>query len=336
MTSAYGWFCILALAMLWRAWREGSGRVDSMDDQRPNRRWRHTKPPPCAPHSCSPPTGPLMRAISGRPARGNARRSHFLGGRIAPLMPGSFRSQSATTSTRITSCNSVHRAVLLLRKRPRPGTTATGNRTRTAGRTLPAARRARAPPADWRHAPLGSSEHTVIHVLVGRRLPGDIAINDVLIAGVAALDHKILAGSGESRLADERGEKFLRAAGAMPRLAEGDHGIPGKGRDDVAGCRDPRQAVGRELTGGRPRASGQHRERHHEASGQGGFYRFLSNSLSGPSRSTSCTPRQSSGSEAEQRSLNGPATSGPASNCAAMTRAHTPSPCPRPGGGWPT
>ena len=27
VTSAYGWFCILALAMLWRAWREGSGRV---------------------------------------------------------------------------------------------------------------------------------------------------------------------------------------------------------------------------------------------------------------------------------------------------------------------
>ena len=25
--TAYGWFCALSLAMLWRAWREGSGRV---------------------------------------------------------------------------------------------------------------------------------------------------------------------------------------------------------------------------------------------------------------------------------------------------------------------
>ena len=24
---AYGWFCALSLAMLWRAWREGSGRI---------------------------------------------------------------------------------------------------------------------------------------------------------------------------------------------------------------------------------------------------------------------------------------------------------------------
>src|SRR6476661_8344118 len=27
VTSAYGWFWIVALAMLWRSWREGSGRV---------------------------------------------------------------------------------------------------------------------------------------------------------------------------------------------------------------------------------------------------------------------------------------------------------------------
>ena len=25
--TAYGWFCALSLAMLWRAWREGSGRI---------------------------------------------------------------------------------------------------------------------------------------------------------------------------------------------------------------------------------------------------------------------------------------------------------------------
>jgi len=118
---------------------------------------------------------------------------------------------------------------------------------------------------------------------------GNVAIDDVLIAGVAALDHEILDGSGESRLAEERGEELLRAAGAMTRLAEGDEGIAGKRRDDVAGRRDRRQAVGGQPAGGRPMAPWQLRERERGGSGESGFYRVLSHSLSGPAQTTAAS-----------------------------------------------
>ena len=109
-------------------------------------------------------------------------------------------------------------------------------------------------------------------MIAGDRLPGDVAIDDVLIAGVAALDHEILDGSVEAGLADERCEELLRAARAMPRLAEGDERIVSERRDDVAAA-GTSVRLSAELTGGRPMASGQQRERHHGASREGGFHR---------------------------------------------------------------
>jgi hypothetical protein len=52
------------------------------------------------------------------------------------------------------------------------------------------------------------------------RIACNMPIGDVLVAGVAELDHVIVDEAGESGVADERHQEFSRAAGAVARLAE--------------------------------------------------------------------------------------------------------------------